>query len=191
MSVQDNSGDDITFTNVGNIIFVQAGESGEFSTRNIRLVNNDQIVIKKYDQRASNGEQIDKRNLVFNNSCISHRHAKVSYKDGSFFVEDMKSSNGSYHNDKKLEQNKSYHLKSGDNLRLGQSFILMIEISESMTNDSSPMSKFTEKKLNLICSAVNSANKTKDSQEIECNVLKDKESPMQRPSVSSTKGMHF
>ena len=196
MSFQDSSGDDIKFTNVGNIILRQAGESGEFPTRNIRLVNNEEIVIKKFDQKASHGEKTDERNLVFDidsRFMISRRHAKVSFKNGAFFVEDLKSSNGTFHNDRKLEQNKLYQLKSGDNIRLGKSFILMIEeINGSTTNESSPMSRFTEKKLNLICSAVNSDNKTKDSQDIESNVLSDKEeSPMQIPSVSSTKGMHF
>ena len=183
--MSSSSGDEITFSNVGTIIFRQPGNSGD--TRKIILVNKEEIVVKKFAPKAPNEEKIDGRNLVFDQD-ISRRHAKVSYKNCAFFIEDIKSTNGTYHNDKKLEQNKEYQLESGDNIRFGQSFILMIEICGSTTYEASPLlNKFTEKKLNLIGSA---ANNTKGSQEIESN---DKEeSPMQKlPSVSSTKGKHF
>ena len=56
----------------------------------------------------------------------------------------------------------------------------MVEICGS-THESSPVNKFTEKKLNLI-----------GSQEIESNALNYKEeSSTQIPSMSSTKGEHF
>ena len=142
MSCQ-GSGDKNIGINAGTIIFWKPGENHEFQKRKIRLVNKEEIVFKKFDKKALNSEKMDGMNLVFDEEMLSRRHAKLSLKDGSFLIQDLKSTNGTYHNDCKLEQNREYKLKSGDNIRFGHSFILMIDISES--NESSQLSKFTEK----------------------------------------------
>ncbi|MEO9589989.1 FHA domain-containing protein [Rhodopirellula bahusiensis] len=59
---------------------------------------------------------------------VSRRHCILAIKDGRVLVQDLKSRNGTFVNDKRLPADKAKVLKDGDNLRVGKlMFSLVIE----------------------------------------------------------------
>jgi pSer/pThr/pTyr-binding forkhead associated (FHA) protein len=64
--------------------------------------------------------------LVLDADNISREHAAVERRDGQYFIVDLGSANGTYHNDQRVE---SAPLQHGDRLRIG-SFILQVTIRE-------------------------------------------------------------
>jgi pSer/pThr/pTyr-binding forkhead associated (FHA) protein len=64
----------------------------------------------------------------------SRRHAQLNLADGSVFVEDLGSTNGTYVNDRRIEANTKVRLKSNDRLRFDvEQFLLRIESDEPQT----------------------------------------------------------
>jgi serine/threonine protein kinase len=51
---------------------------------------------------------------------VSRRHSRLIFKEGRWFIEDLKSTNGTFLNKKKLEPYKLATLKDGDLIRCGQ-----------------------------------------------------------------------
>lgn len=65
--------------------------------------------------------------VIPGNPAISSAHCKFIFRNGEYFVEDMKSSNGSFLNSKRLVANELYSVKSGDRLRLAnEDFLIRI-----------------------------------------------------------------
>jgi hypothetical protein len=79
-------------------------------------------VIGRADQTA----QIDFEGYP-NGNYISHRHAQITDKDGTYYVEDLGSANHTYVNDKRLSPGQSEPLRDGDRLRLGKIELLFHE----------------------------------------------------------------
>lgn len=52
------------------------------------------------------------------NKAISRQHCRISHTMGNYFVEDLRSSNGTYLNQRRLEPNQPAKLADGDILRL-------------------------------------------------------------------------
>lgn len=52
--------------------------------------------------------------IVIPEETVSGFHATIEYKDGYFYLEDHRSTNGTYLNKRKIDQNKPVSLKSGD-----------------------------------------------------------------------------
>jgi predicted component of type VI protein secretion system len=60
---------------------------------------------------------------------VSRRHCVFVQKDGRVFLADLKSRNGTFVNDVRLEPEKAKHLKTGDRIRIGQlDFQIFIEV---------------------------------------------------------------
>ncbi|KAG7928971.1 hypothetical protein KL925_001152 [Ogataea polymorpha] len=55
----------------------------------------------------------------FDSRVLSRNHAELFIKDNKLYIRDLKSSNGTFINDEKLEPHKEYELKLGDKLDLG------------------------------------------------------------------------
>ena len=64
--------------------------------------------------------------LTISQPSVSRRHARLWFDQGSWFVEDLQSSNGTYVNDKRINRTP---LKDGDELRCGD-FVLAYGIEE-------------------------------------------------------------
>ena len=60
-----------------------------------------------------------KNSLVFAQGDVSRRHAEITEKDGSYYLRDLKSSNGTFLNQQALEPGKWVEFRPGDELRLG------------------------------------------------------------------------
>jgi pSer/pThr/pTyr-binding forkhead associated (FHA) protein len=54
--------------------------------------------------------------IVIARETISSFHATIEYKDGYFYLEDLRSTNGTCLNDDKLGHNEPVRLKSGDKI---------------------------------------------------------------------------
>jgi len=54
--------------------------------------------------------------IVISRKTISSFHATIAYKDGYFYIEDLRSTNGTRLNDDKLRHNEPVRLKSGDKI---------------------------------------------------------------------------
>jgi len=54
--------------------------------------------------------------IVIPRESISSLHATIDYKNGYYYLEDLRSTNGTKLNDKPLEENSSVRLKSGDKI---------------------------------------------------------------------------
>jgi hypothetical protein len=56
---------------------------------------------------------------------VSRQHAAIRYTDSTFTIEDLKSSNGTWVNENRLEPNQPRVLRNGDVIRLGQLIIFV------------------------------------------------------------------
>ena len=59
------------------------------------------------------------RNLIFRSNLLTLKHAKLSYENGSFFLEDLKSRNGTYIGSKKLKPYQSHKVESQELINFG------------------------------------------------------------------------
>ncbi len=50
---------------------------------------------------------------------ISRRHAQINWEDGSFWLEDLRSTNGTWLNQERIAAGKAYKLKPSDNIWIG------------------------------------------------------------------------
>lgn len=56
--------------------------------------------------------------IVVNDSSVSYEHACITYAHGDFFITDLKSTNGTYVNDRLIERD--VLLKNGDKIKIGK-----------------------------------------------------------------------
>src|SRR5437016_3249080 len=77
--------------------------------------------------------RVDGNDWVLPDQFVSTRHAVIEYADGQFYVVDMNSSNGVFLNAPsfRLEQGRSYPLKTGDRLLI-EPFEIHVSVIESM-----------------------------------------------------------
>lgn len=68
-------------------------------------------------------------NLRIDSPAISRRHARITYQAGTWRIEDLRSSNGTFLNDQRI-QGSSVALNPGDEVRLASSVMLIAEFSE-------------------------------------------------------------
>lgn len=63
---------------------------------------------------------------VINNNAVGKLHAELIYKNGTCYVRDLNSMNGTYINDIRIESNKEYELKENDKLQLANSEFVLV-----------------------------------------------------------------
>ena len=67
----------------------------------------------------------DKYNqLIIADPMVSRFHAVVTFENDEASIKDTDSSNGTYVNNKKVEQGKKYKLKNGDKIKVGTTVII-------------------------------------------------------------------
>ncbi|KAI0463799.1 hypothetical protein LJB42_002805 [Komagataella kurtzmanii] len=83
------------------------------------------LVVPDYPKELELGRQAGSRagtsltNAYFASRTLSRSHASLFVKEGKLYVRDLKSSNGTFINDVRLEHKKEYLLNVGDELTLG------------------------------------------------------------------------
>lgn len=71
--------------------------------------------------------------LPIDDHSISRRHALISFEDGAFRLEDLRSTNGTFHNAKRCGA-RSYLLKNGDQISMGY-YMVVFEVAEGVSPD--------------------------------------------------------
>lgn len=94
------------------------------------LVNmNSTVDVKRYpiSSRVSYIGREDLNQVIIQNEAISKKHAKLTFADGKFYIEDLSSSNGTFLNGTRVHIRTA--LRNGDLIRLG-AVIVKFEISK-------------------------------------------------------------
>src|SRR3954464_5328352 len=79
-----------------------------------------------YDRTEINVGRVQGNDLMLPKGNVSKRHARLLYRDGRFIVTDLKSTNGTYVNGRKIAQ--ATIVREGDKIYIGD-FVLRIEAS--------------------------------------------------------------
>src|SRR5262245_16294136 len=79
-----------------------------------------------YDRTEINVGRVQGNDLMLPKGNVSKRHARLLYRDGRFIVTDLKSTNGTYVNGRKIAQ--ATIVREGDKIYIGD-FVLRIELS--------------------------------------------------------------
>lgn len=99
---------------------------GETKATLRRLKNNEVIHIQKsVFYIGKDGLKVDY--CIKGNSSISRSHAVIRQIDREFYLEDLQATNGTYHNDVRLQPSQSVKLSSGDRIKLAdEEFVISI-----------------------------------------------------------------
>src|SRR5438034_4723725 len=79
-----------------------------------------------FDRTEINVGRVQGNELTLPKGNVSKRHARLLYRDGRFIVTDLKSTNGTYVNGRKIAQ--ATIVREGDKIYIGD-FVLRIEAS--------------------------------------------------------------
>ena len=73
--------------------------------------------IHRFDKSSVTIGRDSKNDLMVATPTVSNLHAIIEYRDGAFFLEDQRSTNGTRLNDQKVEPGNPVRLKSGDRIK--------------------------------------------------------------------------
>ena len=79
---------------------------------------------ESFDRTEINVGRVQGNDLMLPKGNVSKRHARLLYRDGRFIVTDLKSTNGTYVNGRKIAQ--ATIVREGDKIYIGD-FVLRIE----------------------------------------------------------------
>lgn len=97
------------------------------SGRRVNLDMTEELLIGRKDSARGIFPDIDLAHDGGYDAGVSRQHAIIALKDGSCFVEDLDSANGTFVNGKRASSHTPTPLQSGDELKLG-TLILRIEM---------------------------------------------------------------
>src|SRR5204862_2774912 len=84
-----------------------------------------------FDKHEINVGRVQGNDLMLPKGNVSKRHARLLFRDGRFIVTDLKSTNGTYVNGRKIAQ--ATIVREGDKIYVG-AFVLRVEMSGSMAS---------------------------------------------------------
>src|SRR5882672_7942709 len=82
-----------------------------------------------YDRTEINVGRVQGNDLLLPKGNVSKRHARLMFRDGRFIVTDLKSTNGTYVNGRKIAQ--ATIVREGDKIYVGD-FVLRVELTASV-----------------------------------------------------------
>ena len=93
----------------------------EKSMDQAELIDTENIISKEsitlpLDRRSISVGRDPSNDIVIPRESISSLHATIDYKNGYYYLEDLRSTNGTKLNDKPIEENSPVRLKSGDKI---------------------------------------------------------------------------
>lgn len=95
------------------------GVNGEARTLIFDAATIEQIVLGRSDPKSGDNPDINLNDYEGLEKGVSRRHAAIIRKEGSLYLMDMGSANGTYLNGQKLVANQPRVLRDGDDIRLG------------------------------------------------------------------------
>ena len=78
-----------------------------------------ELIVGRVDPREQTQPDIDLTSVKAEESGVSRFHARFTYQEGTLYIEDMGSTNGTRINGFDLVAGKSYRLTPGDEIELG------------------------------------------------------------------------
>ncbi len=69
------------------------------------------------------------------NEHISRNHAKIIFENGSVYIEDLNSTNGTFINDSQIKPKKKYKLREADTIKLSSYVKLKVNIQRATPNE--------------------------------------------------------
>src|SRR5579863_6898489 len=88
---------------------------------------------ESFDRNEVNVGRVQGNDLMLPKGNVSKHHARLLYRDGRFIVTDLKSTNGTYVNGRKISQ--ATIVREGDKIYIGD-FVLRLETAASASSSS-------------------------------------------------------
>lgn len=98
------------------------------------LGRNDAAVHRFDKPRVTVGRD-DKNDLMLATATVSNVHAVIEYRDGAFYLEDQRSTNGTRLNDQQVPPGKPMRLKSGDRIRFANLAFKFVRLDQLISGD--------------------------------------------------------
>ncbi len=89
------------------------------SGQQLRLAGQPEYLLGRTDPERSMQVDVDMSGFGGWEGGVSRRHARIFCEGGQFFVEDLRSANGTFLNEIRLEPGRAQPLQSGDTIKLG------------------------------------------------------------------------
>ena len=121
----------LIYMDIKSINYYRAIANGNFPY--LKLINQRELLNYKVEEtyplakESTIGRQ-DKNNIVIKDPYISGQHAQISIKEGSYYIKDLGSKNGTYVNDKPLKSGYEWRLNNGDKIKIGQVEFLFVDV---------------------------------------------------------------
>ena len=116
----------------------------DFEERIIKLQDGEHIFVKRclpdWDSRKDEQNIISSTNLTFDSGLLTLKHAKLSYENGVFSLEDLKSRNSTYIGSTELKPYQSHKVESQELINFG-GLVTRIEITPLSEEVNSNLSK--------------------------------------------------
>src|SRR5689334_21569256 len=90
---------------------------------------------ESFDRAEINVGRVQGNELMLPKGNVSKRHARLIYRDGRFIVTDLKSTNGTYVNGRKIAQ--ATIVREGDKIYIGD-FVLRLETNGQSVQPDAP-----------------------------------------------------
>lgn len=95
------------------------GIEGETRSLVFKALEIEELVLGRSDPKTGDKPEVDLTDYGAMNKGVSRKHAVIQRKDGSLYIIDQKSANGTYLNGQKLFEYQERVLRDSDDVRLG------------------------------------------------------------------------
>ncbi len=90
---------------------------------------------RRFDKARVTVGRDEKNDLMFPSATVSNLHAIIEYREGAFFLEDQRSTNGTRLNDHQVPANKPVRLKSGDRISFANLAFKFVRLDQIISGD--------------------------------------------------------
>jgi pSer/pThr/pTyr-binding forkhead associated (FHA) protein len=98
-------------------------------------LNDSSGTIRRFDKQRATVGRDDKNDLMLPTPTVSNLHAIIEYREGAFFLEDQRSTNGTRLNDHQVPANKPVRLKSGDRISFANLAFKFVRLDQIISGD--------------------------------------------------------
>lgn len=103
----------------GQTVFVEEKTQG--SSQPHRLLTPEGKLLKSLDRQSlSIGKKKEEVDLVLKDASVSRVHARITNEDGSVYLEDLNSTNGTFQNGLRMQPYEKKKLEEGDEVKFGK-----------------------------------------------------------------------
>ena len=91
--------------------------------------------LHRFDKARATVGRDEENDLTLSTPTVSNLHAIIEYREGAFFLEDQRSTNGTRLNDHQLAANQPVRLKSGDRISFANLVFKFIRLDQLVSGD--------------------------------------------------------